>query len=663
MYSQASSPNGVNINTGGAQSIYSDGYSAVPQSDEKGTLPINLNPLQTIRLRLMFLTSRYLRMANEEMKNMLFTHPFDVFLGTDKRNILKKTFKESIIGEYWMPALKKMHDWLLQFGLAPYIIRPITFPSMTPHFDINMGQKSSSSSPVFSSSGYSKETHNVIEIPDFDSGFISTYVDSNFKQQFLWTWHHQAVPQTFDNTDGYTDRNVKFIVKYPPTIRGEYTCPLRSSIKEWLYLNSRKKMDSLVMRDCLNPILVVEKQEAHGSKTPSVIDELSVNYSAAFNTGKLNYQSLENEERHGLNPNTGEMNVGYGKSVKFDTTRIDGLTDAGLTTYTDKYGDPLRTEGPDYSTLVSTMEFNRRATGVNERAGLRTTPFGFGGINDDALTTDLDGFMTTFGSDPIMTNPMSGIGFRVKPMRENEKLVEINNDGLKLYVNTVSIDLHEKSLEESLCFLAGFPAAFILGRAGNHSRGGGKSSKSSNGAASSSSSGNSPSSSDNEQSKSFLIGRLRHFKVYYQHQITKMFLKCYSETFTISKFNLLNQLDENYWFVLEQVYALKVDLPVDPPPMEMSTLSDNFGSGIVTAEEVIRNTRLNMGLSLDVMDDPEFIANAKKKMEKKYDVETQLQLQQKYTVKSDGTGKDNKRKASSESKRKDNGSKKPKTKK
>ena len=694
------------------------------QKDELGTPPVRLDPLQTLRLRLMFLTSRYLRMANEEMKNMLFTHPFDVYLGADKKNVLKETFKESIVSEYWMPSLKKIHDWLIQFGIAPYIVRPMVFPSITPQFDIGAfrkstfgktssndddhandrddeddvtkmdvekskaskpskpskpprtpnimsekDKKSSKDNDNMTYASYGQEKHNVVEIPDFDSGFVSTYVDADFKQRFLWTWYPTAVPQTFDNRDGYTDLNVKFIVKDPPTIRGDYTCPLRTSIKEWLYLNSRKKMDELSMRDRLNPVLFVVKQEPHAAKTPSVIDELSVNYSAAFNSGNLNYRPPGNERGPGFDPMTGKMNLGLGKSVTFDTTRIDGLTDVGLNDYSDGYGGLRgRNEGPDYATLVSTLEFNRRATGTTGANGVTTSPFGFGGINDDELTTDLGGLMATYGTDPILTNPMSGIAYRVKRMDEGETISEIKNNELNAYVNVTTIEQQERSLDESLCFLAGFPSTFITGRSGGGgSKGGGG--KAGGGAgskgtpSSSASSGGAASASDNDASKGFLIGRLRHFKVYYQHQVTKLFLKCYSESFKKSKIRLLSQLDENYWFILEQVYALKVDLPVDPPPMDSGTLLSLFSSGIVTPEEVIRNSRLNAGLTLDVLEDEEFMAKAIEKLDNSHDTETQLKLQQKYSTKSDSKAKPaggKKRKASSDAKGSGSGKKQKK---
>jgi ribosomal protein S13 len=98
----------------------------------------------------------------------------------------------------------------------------------------------------------------------------------------------------------------------------------------------------------------------------------------------------------------------------------------------------------------------------------------------------------------------------------------------------------------------------------------------------------------------------------------------------------MEELDEDYWFVMEQVYELHVDLPIDPPPIDEAKLMSHFGSGTVTAEEVIRNARLNLGLNLDVLDDPEFMAQAMKKLDSKHDTETQLKMQQKYAVKKDG---------------------------
>ena len=690
------------------------------QKDKKGTPPVRLDPTQTYRLRYLFLTSAYLRLANDEMKNMLFTHPFDVFMGTSKQNELKQSFKESVVQEYWLPALKEIHDWLLQFGLAPYRIVPVLLPIVAPHFDIasfrkanlsskkearpgenNGGNKeketpddnneekeeedgnkkksspktptvmkasekakdensssssSSSSSAKKSSLLYTargEELHYVIDIPDHDSGYISTYVDRHGKQRFLWTWYPSAVPQTFDNSDGYTDETVQFVVKDAPTIRGDYTNPLRTLINEWLYVNTRKKMDTLSMRDRLNPLLFIEEKETNSTKPPSVIDEMAVNYSAAMNAGNLNAMAGDGRptQMGRTDPMNGQLSLGYGQTVKYDVTRIDGLADVGLNTY--YYGSsedgtrrPFRTEGPDYATLVSTLEFNRRGPRQG-RIPSASSPFGFGGINDDELTTNLCGMMGASEKDPNLVNSMSGVSYRTKHLEKGQTAVIPQRNELDAYVNATSIEQQERILEESLCYLAGFPATFITGRSGSGKMGaGGKSSSSGSNKGSSSSysagsaggTGAVATGADGDNSKSFLVKKVRHYKAFYEHRIMKMFLQCYGESLAKSKAKLLRELDETYWFILENVYEFRAELPVDPPPTDSASMMNGFGAGMVTLEEVVRATRINLGLSLDVMDDPVFMEQARKKLENKCDPEAQMKLQQKYATKPEGKG-------------------------
>lgn len=731
-------------NSGKIGGISSYSSPSVPVRDDNCTVPVPLNAAETLRLRHMYLNTAYTRKSNEQFKEMLFSYGWDAYMGEDKSNILTNWFNEHLMFPYWLPELRKIHDWLLQFGIAPYKIvekeivvlkkpktiskkqkttkkgdveeeeeekeengdkknkkQRVSFESKSAGKSNFLGKKViSDMEDVFSSYEHhdtedsvknskkdtkikeeekkSKlktrvEIHRVIRTMSFDDGFISTYKDENNDQKFVWTWYPEALPPKFQNQNDYSDYEVMFIVKDPPTMKGFYTNPLKGCIQDWLRLNSRKKMDSINMRHHLNPLVFVEKQPDPATKNPSLIDEMAVSYSSAFNRGELfehskalGYGNNNNGKSGGIDPmginkESGEIELAYGRSLTIDSTCIDGSIDIGLNPQ-----NGFKIEKPDYASIMSTMKFNRGLGGTPDGERLDSKEYSFGGLSSDKVDTDLIGNLNTYGGDPTLINPMSGVGYRVKKLKEGEKIIELKNKELDVYLSTASIEQQEYLLDVKLCSISEYPLALLNIDSNGSKRNGktqGAKGATMSGASSSKGSSKDSSSSSNDNNLSLkvsVIQTLISYKLFYENHIKKLFMQCYSPSFEKSQLKLLNKLDENSWYIMDKVYSISINLLINPPIIDTNTMTDGYANGFVTPQEVIKNGRQNYGLSLDILNDKKFMSEAIKKLETRYDIEAQLKLQKKYEPKPESKENKPQKKSGDKSSKSDSSSKKRK---
>lgn len=676
--------------------------STTTAPDPEGTQPIPINGFQVKRITNLFRDNLYLRIANEEIKSKLFIHAFDASLEQGGENLFKKQFKKEIIEEYWLPALRKIHDWLLLYGIAPYKIVPFELPVISlpsskvqkktkvkvkvppqqkkpvqekrkakdtlpelpdylkPSSSKDKDDRSSKTTPPSETEPKEKkedggdgddddgdddddgptfktynEIHYIIEVPNIEAGYISTYINRDSKQCFVWTWHREALPPNHESTDGYSDHDMLFIVKSSPTITGDITTPVQACVHDWIRLNNRKVIEILFMRDHLNPLVFVEKQEKKAVVNPTSAAEMASTFSSAFNRGDL--ASLEGTG--GTAPFTinklGQINLGHSTSVALDTSRMDGATDMGLMSGGSK-APPI-----DYRDVLKVLEFNRTprlpgSSSILSSAGSEsTTPYDFGGLGltDEAVTnTSLFGHVLVGGNDSVLKNPMSGVTLRVKRMEEGEKITEVKNAGLDMFTSSSTpIEVMERALDEKLCLIAGYHPSLLSGRTGGVS-----SSDASAKKTDTSGSSGKHQSKDATVSLNFVNTSLRQYKAYYESIIGVIFKRCYSESFAKSKHKLLQKLHASDWYLINDLFNVTISIPIDPPIVSSAALMNAYSCGLVTAEEVIRNERLNLGLSLDVMKNSKFVANAIKKLNDNWDSEAQLKLQKKYETKNEG---------------------------
>lgn len=668
------------------------GFSFASSPDPNGTIPVRLDVLETRRLRSLFTTNLALRQSNDRYKDKLFSEPFEVYMGESKENVLRPEVKKAVIGNVWNPHLREMHDWITQFGLAPYRIQKRKLTKEMKRIKEKFGDDRTEDANE-TSSGISKKneksaitkkksgsssveeskrrrtldvwnSENEFVVMDFESGFISTYKNSQNKQKFLWTWYVNAVPKNFDSSNGYTDYTVKFVIDCPPTISGHYTNPLKSALKDYVNIITKKQMEILSMRHHLNPMVFVEKQDSNKSASTSIMDEKNAGYAQLFNMD-VHAMAEFNQVTGGVAEmdDQGRLRMPYGRSYALDATGINGLEDAGLVPY-----DPMfvasRGSQVDYAGLARMLHRNHGSPTMGH--GSFETPgggnsFDFGGLGD-GLVTDLVGKTTFDVSDPSLFNPMSGVGYRCKQLREGEKVVEVKEDHLDLFVSKTPILEQEQYFNNSLSNLIGYPLDFGISTNPNNRQGKSKASKNSP-SASSSNGSNNFSSGGFADLREEVMDRLIKSKNFYEQWIARLFVQCYSDSINVSKLRVLKKLEEKDWYVLDKVYDITIVLPVAFPKVSTGELMSYYEIGVVDEKEVMQISRLRLGLDLDVLSNPQWMKNAKEKMENKYNIEKQLQLQKKYTSSKDQkpkesgskTGSKDKDKSGSNSKKRDRG--------
>jgi hypothetical protein len=704
---------------------YGDNFQNANQVDEFGSSPVRLDVVQTEQLRLLFLKSSHMRSAMTEMKNMLFSFPFEAKLGkTEGAASLNPTVKDALIEKYWMPELRNMYDWIVQFGISPYFFQPALTPIFVDyhHREPMMDKLKTRSDyrsrlPVADAKyfgerqgyydlreTYSKkaaneaarkrkrggrldlrdergneiygdgndrgdekddeddggdrdgitnreERHDVLKVPSFDSGFISTYVDGNGEQQFLWTWNPWGVPPGYDSELGYTDPAVGFVLGDPPTILGKYANALATSIDDWTHLGSRKKIDLMNMRDKLNPLLFVEKSESRLMCKPSSINETAVGYSSGFNIGGMNGTGIAGGGNYEIDP-SGNIITADGRAYVIDTTRVDGFTDAGIV------ATPDRWMGSSFGRSDQFQSTHRRAGSMRSggKDALVEKDYNFGGSPGDSVaTTDLSGTLTVQGDEPVFTNSMSGVSVRVKRLGEGEKVVKVGGNEMDVYANSVSVELQETKLDEKLCLLCGIPLSYIVGGgsgSGNIKQGkGSKVGFASISGDGKSLGGGSGSGASKTESK-IMLKSLKHQKAFYETKISKLFEECYKSAFDRSKAKSLRRSDYSTWGKVISEHSVAIDLCTTPPPLDEDTLTSAYSLRMVTTKEFVKNYRLSMGLSLDVLNDPVFMANASKTLDDALVLENGYKLKAKYETKKEG-GASNKPKAKSKAKSKE----------
>lgn len=565
--------------------------------EEKYQAPVQMNPETGYLIGAMYDSSAIFNKACESIKSMLFSH-LNIYMGANRKNRTSQCYNEKIVHEILLPECNKMYDWILRYGFAPYIVYDISFRN---------GTRTSKTGKI-KSENYGTRVFRVL---DYEEGYVSvTRNKESGVLKLLWTWYSQYAPSYLEENKAngsLMDLEVSFVVNQYPTAKGEYTSPLSTCISSWRDLMTTKTMHHLAMRHKLNPMLVIEKQQDRASKNPSVIDELAATYSASFN----------NRTSSGLDGNDVRIPVGFGKSVRINTTLRDGTMDMGLEPEFDSSGYAVIRN--DLGLVRDALEFNYYRT---ERSSLNDGGGGgpglsnygirrmdFGAFTEEAYVTHLKGsVMTPRSENAAYVNPMSGVSYRVKKLEEGEKISEIKNDPLSIYGEPMSLSEAEYRLDVKLCSLTGYPYDLLInGASSPHGR--------------SSTQWGKKETTGTTSSKKTLLQRLFSLRTFYENALKRIMEKCFKKNINKSKKKLLDELEESEWFVVNDVYQIHVELIVNPPLIDLHDCGELFGAGLMTVEEMITHARASQGLSLDVLKDTNFVKNATKKLKFAYDKE------------------------------------------
>lgn len=96
---------------------------------------------------------------------------------------------------YWMPFLQKVYTWFKCFGVCPWYWEKVRGTD-----------------------------HRIPVVPPFQSGHLTTYLDTKHRQQFSWYWK--------DTSDAAKNVNVE-VSRHPPGLDGSIRSPIGSLLYEW----------------------------------------------------------------------------------------------------------------------------------------------------------------------------------------------------------------------------------------------------------------------------------------------------------------------------------------------------------------------------------------------------------------------------------------------
>jgi hypothetical protein len=667
----------------------------VSSPDPDGTPPVPLDRIDSDRLRTIFLSNSTAKLCTDVVKWSLFTDPFEVTMtkngyggedgtnssisssnsaprsGTGKTATLDPTVKDAFARD-WMPALSEIHDWIFQFGIAPYYMESSSIDGEEDALPSKETTEARSKSEGEEKKKAAKDENSFfyydlgrIVVPKYECGFISTYIDSKGNQKFMWTWFPSAMPAKFiekvtgvDRVNpgrssssyrnvGYTDPNVEFLIREAPTPFGKFTCKLVSILKDYMMMFTKKSMTVVSMKNALNPLFFIEKADTKSKMNKSDIEEQVNGRSSNFNVD-VAAESLSAY----INPRTGEFEGPFGRSFSFESDPVYGMYDAGVANsarldaiYRSSAmrceGDACRRTIPNYRALMETLKANHAGRGSVysprcDRGGSGTDvgnfAFDFGGMEDPSMSY-LAGEISIDPDEPVFYNSMSGVSFRSKRLCEGEKISEPKNDDLSKFTDATPTLQTEAYLNKNISYVAGYPIELIQGIVGG---GAVTSSPKSGGIATgktASSGGQKP--SEGYSARDFAVDKLKQLKKFYEIFLGDLFRSRFEESIALTEREVIKSFPERYRnrTTAENAVRFSVFLPVSFPKPSFGELVRLKEHSIVTDEEFVRISRAQQGLSLDVLQDPTFMAKVKKTLALKYDEEERMKLVEKYTPK------------------------------
>ena len=513
---------------------------------------------------------------------------------------LNEFFKTHIVKKYWLPALRESIVRNFAFGFTPWFVVEKEFSKLK----------------ISKKTGKCKEViyvHNVWMVPPIESGYVSTYVDSNYQQRLVWTWYPHAVPKNYDRwktKEGhltYTDESVHFMIKSMPTLHGRHTSDMSTVLSDVNYLEFKKSASVLSFRHRLNPVLFIEKNEAKTTKTGDHLFE------EAFRSSR-NFESNMNDQLAAEDGTTGFRRP----TVSLNESRFKGgLADSGLSPTISQLHD-LQTRITfqnmiagnamryghhaamlsDYASLKEEKERRmRNYDGSEDSANIYKTNYGIEMSNGNASRTGMVHEISNAGlagftarhidEDASMVNHMSGVTFRTKRLEENEKIIETKTDHLDQFFDNTPILNQRVYLEEVLCNLAGYSMDILN---------------------TSASSGSGRTKANPDRTRESIINMLLGLKAFYEDQVGIIFRHCYAHAFTahVSR----RMLEVNFGsFIVEDLYDVYVNIPIHVPQLDFDKSLAYCNLGIIDEYELAISARRDSGFAVD-----EFL-NEKKNMD------------------------------------------------
>lgn len=175
---------------------------------------------------------------------------------------------ETIINAYWMPFLRRVYDWWMIIGVAPY------------YFDVT------------------ENNHPYPIAPDFDLGFITVSINDKHKPVFRYYWNHGIEPV-------YEPKMLWSVTEARPSRTGEIRSPLVSLLGDYRSLIKLRRSQDVVVTQAPRPIHIMERQ----SKALGANNDNLTSLKAQFGdiAAGVSKQRIEEERNHAIRVKTAEL--------------------------------------------------------------------------------------------------------------------------------------------------------------------------------------------------------------------------------------------------------------------------------------------------------------------------------------------------------------------
>lgn len=294
------------------------------------------------------------RISLSKFMDRLFDLPFTVTLGKDPNGLgifyLNEQMREHVIKARWMPWLRRVHTWLVLYGIAPYYFSPFSVHKAMRESGLGKNAPSRTAARrdrKREASGAEEErtfeTETFLpEAPDIFAGDIEVYT-KNGKKKYQWRW----APDVAHPKAGDVDKSFFFLVQSEPDRYGNYTTDLASLISDTQQLEMYRQLEKSVAMQTIVPRHIIEMHPGSAvTGGNSALESAPLGMTNFFTMSGAAAGTDSVEPNHAL-----ESVRAYQRKVHANTHERDILGELGITEMAQSYNARPTITGPssDYA--------------------------------------------------------------------------------------------------------------------------------------------------------------------------------------------------------------------------------------------------------------------------------------------------------------------------
>lgn len=183
---------------------------------------IRLDELTTKDIYELYNSTPSIKISRDAFLAMTLCTPFQVQIPS--LDLQNDKGMEILIEQYWMPWLRTVYDWMKMFQICPYYFERVK-----------------------------KTDHYYPVVPEFGSGYITTFINDKHKQEWKWYWSHGM--QSGDDTS--EEKTMHWIIGHDkPSIYGTYRSPISTLLGDYKTLRIlRESLEVASTQGCRPPLI------------------------------------------------------------------------------------------------------------------------------------------------------------------------------------------------------------------------------------------------------------------------------------------------------------------------------------------------------------------------------------------------------------------------